>query len=97
MPKGYVIFTETITDPDRYEAYVQKAVPTVLQSGGRPIIFHDGPEVLEGQWNNPRVVVLEFDSVEAARSWYNSAEYQAVISERHASAEANAAIVPGMA
>lgn len=96
MPKGYVIFTETINDQDGYDAYVQKAVPTVLEAGGRPLIFHDGPEVLEGQWDGTKTVVLEFDSVDAARDWYQSPQYQAVIGERHAAADANAAIVAGM-
>ena len=55
----------------------------------------DNSEAIEGQWHGSRVVVLEFDSVEAARDWYKSPEYQAVIGERHASTEANAAIVSG--
>jgi uncharacterized protein (DUF1330 family) len=95
MAKGYVIFIETVKDQAGYDGYVQKAVPTVMQNGGRPVVFHEGAEVLEGAWPGPRVVILEFDSVEAARKWYTSAEYQAVIGERHASAEATAAIVPG--
>ena len=72
MARGYVIFSETTRDGDRFAAYVDKAVPTVLESGGKPIIFHEGPEVLEGKWPGARVVVLEFDSVEAARTWYTS-------------------------
>jgi uncharacterized protein (DUF1330 family) len=92
MAKGYVIFTETVRDRVAYDAYVEKAIPTILESGGRPIVVQDDPEVIEGQFA-PRVVVLEFDSVEAARSWYGSPAYQAVISERLASADADAAIV----
>jgi uncharacterized protein (DUF1330 family) len=93
MPRGYVIFTEEIRDQAGYDSYVQKALPTILQSGGRPIVVHDGPELLEGQWHDGRTVVLEFESVQAAEDWYNSSAYQAVIGERHASTEANAVIV----
>ena len=95
MAKGYIIFTEVIRDQARYDGYVQKALPTILQSGGRPLVVHDGPEVIEGKWHGTRTVVLEFDSVEAARKWYKSSGYQSVVGERHASAEANAAIVGG--
>ena len=95
MPKGYAIFTETIQDQARYDAYVEKAIPTIVESGGRPIVVHDDPEVLEGQSPGSRIVVLEFDSVEAARNWYSSPAYQAVVGERHASAEADAVIVAG--
>jgi antibiotic biosynthesis monooxygenase (ABM) superfamily enzyme len=43
-----------------------------------------------------RTIVLEFESVDAARKWYNSREYQAIIGERHACSEGNAAIVAGL-
>jgi uncharacterized protein (DUF1330 family) len=78
-----------------YDGYVQKALPTVVKHGGRAIVVHDNPEVIEGKWHGTRTVVLEFDSVDAARGWYNSSEYQAIVGERHASAEANAAILGG--
>ena len=95
MPKGYVMFTEMINDQAGYDGYVMKALPTILQRGGKAIVVHDNPEVIEGSWHGSRTVVLEFDSVDAARDWYNSSEYQAVVGERHAAAEANAAIVGG--
>lgn len=95
MPKGYAIFTEVIHDQAGMDSYVQEAMPTLLQAGGRPIVVEDNPEVIEGEWHGSRTVVLEFDSVEAARAWYRSPEYQAVIGRRHASGESNAAIVGG--
>lgn len=93
MAKGYVIVTEEIHDQAGYDGYVSKALPTILEAGGRVLVVHDDPEVIEGNWHGTRVVMLEFDSVEAARDWYNSPGYQAIVGERHASADANAAIV----
>lgn len=95
MPNGYVIFTEVIHDQARFDSYIQKALPTILQHGGRPIIVHDDPEVIEGAWHGTRTVVLEFDSEEAARNWYRSSDYQKVVGERHACTESNAVIVRG--
>jgi len=66
MLTGYVIFTRVIRDPARFDGYVQKAIPTIVRSGGRPIIVDDAPEVVEGTWHGTRTVVLEFDSVEDA-------------------------------
>jgi uncharacterized protein (DUF1330 family) len=40
-------------------------------------------------------VILEFESVEAARSWYESSDYQAAIPLRQAGAETNVAIIAG--
>jgi uncharacterized protein (DUF1330 family) len=95
MAKGYILFTESIRDRAGYDGYVGKALPTIVKSGGKPIIVADDPEVLEGKWHGTRTVVLEFDSVEAARKWYQSSAYQAVIGERHASTDANVVIVSG--
>ena len=58
MAKGYVIFDEKIHDQAGYDAYVGKALPTIMQQGGRAIVVHDNPEVIEGEWFGSRVVVL---------------------------------------
>lgn len=96
MAKGYVIFHETIHDQAGYDGYVQKVLPTITEAGGRLFVVEDDAEVLEGKAPGSRVVVLEFDSVDAARAWYSSPGYQAIIGERHASAEADAYIVAGL-
>jgi uncharacterized protein (DUF1330 family) len=96
MAKGYAVFTEVIRDQGRYQGYVQKAVTTIKNAGGRIIVVDDNVTVLEGQWHGTRTVVLEFDSVNAARAWYNSGEYQAIIKERHAAADANAVLLSGV-
>ncbi len=95
MPKGYVIFTEDIHDEAQINAYVQQAVPTILQAGGQIVVADDAPELIEGSWHGKRTVLLEFESVAAARNWYRSAEYQGVAPRRHAAADSNAVIVAG--
>jgi uncharacterized protein (DUF1330 family) len=95
MPKGYVIFTEDIRDEAGISVYAQQAIPTVMQVGGRVIVADDAPELVEGSWHGKRTVILEFDSVEAARNWYRSSEYQEVVGLRHAAADSNAVIVVG--
>src|SRR5687767_3809617 len=95
MPKGYVLFTESVRDEEGMAAYGQQAVATMLKAGGRPIVVEVNAEVVEGDWPGPRTVILEFDSVEAERGWYHSSEYQAVIPLRQAAADANVAIVAG--
>lgn len=90
-----MIFTEAIRDHDAITAYAQKAIPTMMQAGGKLLVADDGPETLEGEWHGNRTVVLEFESVDAARGWYRSPEYQVVIPLRQAAADGNAVIVSG--
>ena len=81
---AYIIFTEDVHDPEALQAYAAKAVPSVLQYGGVPRIASNATEVVEGEWHGQQTVMIEFESVDAAKAWYNSPEYQAVIGERHA-------------
>ena len=93
MAKGYIIFTEKVNDQAAHGAYMEKALPTVLQRGGKIIVFDRDYAVIEGEWHGEQTIIIEFESVEAANAWYNSDEYQAIIGERHAAAENNAVIV----
>ncbi len=95
MAKGYVVVTELIRDTAGYRSYVEKVRRTIQQAGGRIIVADDHPAVLEGQWHGSRTVVLEFESVEGAHRWYDSAEYQAIVGLRRAAAESNAVILSG--
>jgi uncharacterized protein (DUF1330 family) len=95
MPKGYVILTEAVRDQAGIDAYARAAGPSMV-SGGASVLAADGqPQVLEGSWHGDRTVVLEFDSVEAARAWYESPEYEKAKPLRQAAADTNAVIVAG--
>ncbi|MDA3641913.1 DUF1330 domain-containing protein [Mycobacterium xenopi] len=64
--------------------------------GGVNILAVDtSPQVLEGNWHGDQTVVLEFDSVEAARKWYESEAYQNAAKLRQAAADCNAVIISG--
>src|ERR1017187_2381129 len=76
MPKGYVIFTEAIKDRAGMDAYSRAAAPATAQSGAAVLAVDSQPQVLEGTWHGDQTVILEFESVEAARAWYESAGYQ---------------------
>lgn len=62
----------------------------------RPAAIDAQPRVLEGEWHGSRTVVLEFESVAAARAWYESEEYQKAIPLCRAAAKTNAVIISGL-
>lgn len=94
-PKGYVILTEDIKDPEGMKAYGKAAMPAMAQGGCRILAADPAPTVIEGNWHGHQTVVLEFDSVEAARAWYESDSYQAAAKLRQAAADCNAVIIAG--
>lgn len=95
MPKGYVILTEAIKDKAGMAEYAKAAQPAMRGGGLRPLAVDTAPSVLEGEWHGNQTVILEFDSVEAARAWYESPEYQHAATLRQAAADSNVVIVAG--
>ena len=95
MAKGYVIVTELIKDPAGMAEY-GKAAGKAMAAGVKVLAVDTEFEVLEGEWPVTQTVVLEFESTEAARAWYESEEYQAAIPLRQAAADCNAVIVNGL-
>ncbi|MEE2056865.1 DUF1330 domain-containing protein [Rhodococcus artemisiae] len=94
MPKGYVVLTEAIRDQDGMAAYSALSGPSIARAGAAVLAVAE-PQVLEGEWHGQRTVVLEFESVEAARRWYESEEYQKALPLRQAAADCNAVILEG--
>ena len=94
MP-GYVIFDIRITDPDAYAPYRERAGATVEAYGGRYLVRGGAHEAIEGDWDPERVVVLEFPSVERAREWYHSPEYQEIAPMRQSASVSKGLIVEG--
>jgi uncharacterized protein (DUF1330 family) len=94
MPKGYVILTEAIKDPEGMKAYGQAAGAAM---GGVNILAVDtAPNVVEGTWHGHQTVLLEFESVDAARAWHESEAYQKAVKLRQAAADCNVVILSGI-
>ena len=74
---GYFIANFTIHDAEKFTEYWQNT-PFLKDFGARPLVIQRNPEVLKGE-PNQIVVVIEFESVEAVKNWYESPEYQAAL------------------
>jgi uncharacterized protein (DUF1330 family) len=95
MP-AYVIALINVTDPEGYEAYRDMTPPTIAQYGGRYIARAGRTEVLEGEMDANRAVLLEFESFEKAKEWWNSPEYEAAKPHRRRNATSTLVLVEGV-
>ncbi|ORB29639.1 DUF1330 domain-containing protein [Mycolicibacterium parafortuitum] len=93
MAKAYVLLTEDVKDPAGMGEYAKLAGKTM--GAAKVLAFGPATETLEGEWHGSQTVILEFESVEAAKEWYYSDEYQAAAKLRQAAADCNAAIITG--
>jgi uncharacterized protein (DUF1330 family) len=94
MPKGYVISRIDITDPEAYARYAAAATKAIAAHGGRALARGGRHEALEGR-ARARNVVLEFESYDAAKAYFHSAEYQAARAMRQGAAEIEMVLVEG--
>ena len=93
--KAYVIALETIHDQTMFAEYAKGVAATLAPFEGRFVARGGEFTVLEGEWQHPRTVIIEFPSREAAEGWYKSADYQKIIGLRHKSSSGNLVILDG--
>jgi uncharacterized protein (DUF1330 family) len=95
MP-AYVIVETDIHDPEQYEQYKAASPAAVAGGGGRFVVRGGELVVLEGDWEPTRLVVLEFEDLEAVKLWYASPEYQAAKQLREGAANLRMVAVQGV-
>ena len=94
MLPGYVIAEVDVTDPATFQKYAEKAPGTIAQYGGHYVVRGGKFDSIEGDAPK-RFVVIQFDSVEKAKAWEDSPEYDAIKPIRHSSAKSRVFIIEG--
>ena len=92
---AYVIAQVHVTDGDKFKEYMKKTPETIACHGGRYLARGGETAMLEGDMNAERVVLIEFPSLQRAREWYASEEYQRIKTLRAGAATASIIAVDG--
>ena len=92
---AYVILDIDVKDPTTYAEYIARAPATVTAFGGKYLARAGRTEKLEGEWVPKRLVILQFDSLEQAKGWLDSADYAPVKALRHKAAHSNMVVIEG--
>ena len=95
--KAYAIAAESVLDHGMFDEYRREVPATLSPFGGKFVVRGGDLTIVEGEWPNPRLVIIEFPSRADADGWYKSAAYQKVISLRHKSTTGSLIIVDGPA
>jgi uncharacterized protein (DUF1330 family) len=93
---AYAIADVEVTDPGVFEDYRGRVGDTIAKYGGRYVVRGGKSEVVEGNWNPKRLVVLEFPSMERLQAWYHSPEYAPLKQLRFRSANTDVVLVEGV-
>lgn len=93
---AYVLVDVEVHDPEALAAYRKIGLPTIAAHGGRVLARSDDVVVLEGEWKPRRMVIIEFDDIDAARRWHASPEYQCARALRLEAADTQSIALPGL-
>jgi len=96
MAKAYLIsiYIE-IHDPEKLKAYAVDALPAMQANGARFLARSTNIEGMEGQIPQ-RAVVLEFESMEAAKAAYKSEKYKAALAKLEGGVDRQLFLVEGL-
>jgi uncharacterized protein (DUF1330 family) len=73
---AYLVVQIDVKDQSEFEKYKVMAAPAISAYGGKYLVRGGAITVLEGDWKPERFVIVEFESAERARQWWNSKEYE---------------------
>jgi uncharacterized protein (DUF1330 family) len=94
MP-AYLIADIDVNDPEGYARYRDLTTPIVARHGGRYLVRGGEHEVVEGDWRPNRLVVIEFDDMDAARAFWSSDDYRAAAEVRRSASVGSLVLVEG--
>ncbi|WP_429807358.1 DUF1330 domain-containing protein [Ensifer sp. B1-9] len=94
---AYLIADVEITDAAAFEQYIQEVPATEARYGGRYLGRGGATQVLEGDWEPHRLVIVEFPDMQALLSWYQSPDYQRLKTIRERCARTRIMTLEGVA
>jgi uncharacterized protein (DUF1330 family) len=95
LAKAYLVAQIEIHDPLGYDAYRSRTGAVIERFGGRFLVRGGTLHPLEGEPDFSRLVIIEFSDLDAARRFYDSDEYQALIPHRTNNARSMLLIAEG--
>ena len=95
MAKGFVVANIRVTDQDKFQKFSGMAGPAIKKYGGKVLARGPGADRLEGNVSGI-VMMIEFESKEAADTFYYSEEYQAAKAVREECSDTDFMIIEGV-
>lgn len=94
---AYFIAQISIHDPDTYQGYLEGFMPVFDRHGGRLLTVSSKPvDLIEGDWPDGGIVLMEFPDLSAAHAWKDDPDYIELAKIRKQSAITNMVLVEGV-
>ena len=93
---AYLIFDVDIPNPKRYEVYKRDVLKILARHGGEYLVKGGEFEVLEGDWQPVRLVLLRFPDRAAIHAYLNDPDYVPLRTLRNLLAKSHMIAVDGV-
>jgi len=89
----YFVTNIQIIHGDEYKKYVDRVDEVFSKYNGKYLALDDNPQLLEGEWNYTRSVIISFENKTDFNLWYNSDDYQEILKYRLNSAKCDTVLI----
>ncbi len=93
----YVLAQLKFRDLPAYRRYQAEFFKIMRPFKGQLLVADEAPRVLEGSWQQDKVVLIWFPDEASFREWQNSEAYQRIARDRIAGAETVSLLLRGLA
>ena len=93
---AYLIATIDVNDPETFEEYRAQVPALVEKYGGTYRVRGGAFEVLEGNWQRSRIIVIEFPDMAAVHRFHDSEDYAPLIELRQRASVGDLIAVEGV-
>ena len=95
MP-AYMVVQATVTKPEQFAEYAQRMPALVEKHGGRYRVRGGEVEILEGEWGYQALIISEWSSMDAVRTFWHSDEYAELKKSREGALDVTVLLADGL-
>ena len=95
MPKAYLVAHIRVHDKDGYEKFRAMSGPAIAEYGGKVLVRNPAADYREGAVRGI-TIIIEFDDIATAKSFYESDAYTVARKVREQAAETDLLLVEGV-
>ena len=95
MAKGYLVAHIRVHNKEGFEKFKEMSGPVISEYGGKVLVRNPSPDVREGS-DSGLAIVIEFESIEGARNFYESDKYTAARAVRELASDTELILVEGL-
>lgn len=92
----YFVAQIKINNQDEYQKYLEKVDEVFSRYKGEYLAVDESPDLLEGEWNYTKSVLIKFNSKQDFEDWYYSKDYQKTLKHRLKSSRCDTILLKGL-